>query len=93
MYCRLLEDSPAKRCQIILLEMFVKLIFNWLTDSAILANLHCTSSKKYLYMTPNFFYFFAYEYQKYSELYPDFKSMEITVKNHPEKVICQKFVV
>jgi hypothetical protein len=37
-----------------------------------------------------FFFFFAYEYQQYTEFYADLKSVEIIGKSTPEKVIFQQ---
>ncbi len=67
--------------------MFVKKVVQLVKP--FLANLHSTSSNIYSYMysmTPkNFLFFLAYEYSKFAEYYPDFKSVEIIEKNLPRK--------
>jgi hypothetical protein len=72
--------------------MFVKKVYQLVKP--FLANLHSSSSKNcsYMYsMTPKIFYFFfTYEYQKYSEFYADFKSMYIIGRKCTQKKLFAK---
>ncbi len=77
---------------VIFFKMCVEKVFQLLKP--FLANLHSTSSKKYLYMfsmTPNFNIFFAFEYKKYADFfYAEFKSVEIIEKSAPKKTYLPK---
>ena len=85
-------DLPAKRCQIIFLNMFAKQIFQFVKP--FLANLHSTSSNIYscMYsMTPKFllFFFGIWEF-KIRRILRWFQICGNNRKKiHPEKVICQ----
>ncbi len=88
-------DSPARRCQIIFLKMFVKKVFQLVKP--FLANLHNTSSELYSYMysmTPKFFKFFFWTLL--SKIRRISRWFQICGKNwkkvHPEKVICKKLL-
>jgi hypothetical protein len=72
--------------------MFVKKVVQLVQP--FLANLHPSSSKKYsqMYsMTPKFFLFSQYEYQKYAEFYADFKSVEVLGKGAHRSYLPETF--
>jgi hypothetical protein len=78
----LMGFSPAKRCQIIVLNLFVKKVCQLVKP--FLAILHFFSS--------NNFIFFACEYPKDAEFYEDLKSPAITGKKCSQKVIYKKLL-
>ncbi len=64
-----------------MLKKFVKKVFQLVKP--FLANLHSSDPQK-------LYYFFTYEYQNYSEVYADFKSVDIIGKKYKQKKLFAK---
>ncbi len=88
-------DSPAKRCQIIFLKMFVKKSFSiGLAISCEFAFYYFRKILIYVLHDPKFFFvsFLTYECQKTQKFTLISNPWKLFEKSVPRKVICQKLV-